>query len=50
MTLQQKKSKAFAQALEEFEEFKIKWKKDHPEASQEDYMQAITKKAEELDL
>lgn len=50
MTLQQMKVKKFADAIEEFHRFKAEWKRDHPEASEEEYMQAITQKARELDL
>lgn len=50
MTLQQKKSIAFGKALDEFQRFKAEWRKNHPNATEEEYNKAIAKKAEELDL
>lgn len=50
MTLQQKKSKAFADALREYEEFKRKFIQEHPDATPEEYEKAMCKKADELDL
>lgn len=50
MTLQQKKSKQFAKALEELESFKIEYRYTHPDATEEEYKEAVEKKAEELDL
>jgi hypothetical protein len=50
MTRQQKKSRAFASALEEFEKFKAEWEMEHPDATEDEYLQAISQKAEELDL
>lgn len=50
MTLQQKKSRAFASALEEFEKFKAEWEMENPDATDEEYLEAISQKAEELNL
>lgn len=50
MTRQQRKSKQFAEAIEEFERFKIEWAIENPDASPDEYAQAIAEKAEELDL
>lgn len=50
MTLQQKKSRAFASALEEFEKFKAEWEMENPDATEEEYLEAISQKAEELNL
>lgn len=50
MTLQQKKSIAFGKALDEFQRFKAEWKKNHPNATQEEYAKAVAEKAKELDL
>jgi len=44
------KSDRFAEAIEEFERFKIEWAIDHPDATPEEYEQAVKDKAEELDL
>ena len=50
MTLQQMKIKKFADAIEEFRRFKVQWKKEHPQATEEEYQQAVKQKAKELDL
>lgn len=50
MTLQQKKSKKFAEALEELEAFKVEYRYTHPEATEDEYREAVEQKAEELDL
>ena len=50
MTLQQRKAKKFKNALDEFDRFKQEWKLDNPNATEEEYMKAITEKAQELDL
>jgi len=44
------KSQRFAEAMEELERFKIEWAIEHPDATPEEYMEAIKEKAEELDL
>lgn len=44
------RSQRFAEAIEEFERFKIEWAIEHPDATPEEYEQAIREKAEELDL
>lgn len=50
MTLQKQKAKKFGEALEEFERFKVQWEAEHPNASEDEYLEAISAKAEELDL
>lgn len=45
-----KKSKAFAEALEELERFKIEWAIENPDASPDEFAQAVADKADELDL
>lgn len=50
MTLQERKSKKFAKAIEEFERFKAEWWLNNPDATEEEYQQTIAEKAEELDL
>lgn len=50
MTNQQKKSRALANALEELDRFKAEWKLENPDATEDEYEQAISQKAEELDL
>ena len=47
---QQKKSKKFADALEEFEAFKIEFHFMNPDATEEEYQKALEDKAQELDL
>jgi len=44
------KSDRFAEAIEEFERFKIEWAIEHPDATPDEYAQAVAEKAEELDL
>ena len=50
MTMQERKSKKFAEAIEEFERFKAEWDVEHPDASDDERQKAISDKAEELDL
>lgn len=50
MAYQQRKSKAFGEVLEEYEKFKQEYWDKHPDASPQQYEQAMREKARELDL
>lgn len=50
MTYQQKKSRQFGEALAEYERFKQEFREKHPDATPQEYEQAMRKKARELDI
>ena len=50
MTYQQRKSKAFGDALREYEKFKQEYWDKHPNATPKEYEQAMREKARELDI